>query len=149
LPDAEAADAGTGPETKPIDPASISGLIEVQGEDQQLASELLGSDVADPAGEAVGEISDLILDPERRLVGVVISTGGFLGIGEHTVGVEMAQVRPDAEGNLYTIDWTRAEIEAVPGFTTLAEQEAEREAEALRQQQLDQQQAPIGTNQMQ
>jgi hypothetical protein len=37
----------------------------------------------------------------------------------------------------------------VPGFTTLAEQEAEREAEALRQQQLDQQQAPIGTNQMQ
>jgi hypothetical protein len=61
----------------------------------------------------------------------------------------MAQVRPDAEGNLYTIDWTRAEIEAVPGFTTLAEQEAEREAEALRQQQLDQQQAPIGTNQMQ
>lgn len=143
---------GTASEAAPVDPASIAGLIEMQAEGQQLTSALLGSDVADSTGEAVGEVTDLILDQEDRLVGAVISTGGFLGIGKRDVGVEIGQLRRDAEWDLYVIDWSQAEIEAAPAFLTLADQEAEREAELLRQQQLEQleqQQAPAGTGQLQ
>jgi sporulation protein YlmC with PRC-barrel domain len=139
-------------ETAPIDPGSITGLIETQAEGQRLASDLLGSDVADGTGEAVGEVTDLILDDENKVIGAVISTGGFLGIGEHEVGVDIAQLQRDAEWDLYVIAWSREEIEAAPAFLTLAEQEAEQETELLRQQQMDQleqQQAPADANQIQ
>jgi sporulation protein YlmC with PRC-barrel domain len=144
---------GTGAvETAPIDPGSIAGLIETQAEGQRLASELIGSDVADGTGEAVGVVTDLILDDENQVIGAVISTGGFLGIGKHEVGVDIAQLQRDPAWDLYVIAWSREEIEAAPAFLTLAEQEAEREAELLRQQQmqqLEQQQAPADPSQLQ
>jgi sporulation protein YlmC with PRC-barrel domain len=136
----------------PIDPGSIAGLIETQAEGQRLASELIGSDVADGTGEAVGAVTDLILDDENQVIGAVISTGGFLGIGKHEVGVDIAQLQRDPAWDLYVIAWSREEIEAAPAFLTLAEQEAEREAELLRQQQmqqLEQQQAPADPSQLQ
>lgn len=47
------------------------------------ATEIQGSLVTNPSGEALGEIKDFVLDKTQGRVGyAVLSFGGFLGLGE-------------------------------------------------------------------
>ena len=63
-------------------------FIEEQAAEQFLAAdEVIGKEVVNAADEEVGEIADLVMDPDQKLVGVVLSVGGFLGIGEKWVAV--------------------------------------------------------------
>jgi len=49
----------------------------------QKASDLIGKPVMNPRGEKLGEVQDLAVDPDRgRVAYVVLSFGGFLGMGE-------------------------------------------------------------------
>jgi sporulation protein YlmC with PRC-barrel domain len=52
------------------------------------ASKLMGATVYNANNENIGEIEDLVIDDGKTLRAVVISVGGFLGIGEHDVAVE-------------------------------------------------------------
>ena len=49
------------------------------------ASKLLGSSVVNEAGMMVGTIDDLIVTPNERVPYVVLSVGGFLGLGTRYV----------------------------------------------------------------
>jgi hypothetical protein len=132
------------PEAAPSGPAA--GVIAEQSSGQSLGSELIGADVLDATGEQVGDIEDVILDEANQLVGVVVATGGFLGIGKRSVGVELDMLKPSTEPVGYVISLSRAELEAAPPFMTVAAIEAQREAEILQQQQMQQQaQPPIST----
>lgn len=63
-----------------------------------LASELLGLDVKDAMDNKVGDVDDLIIDlPAGRVVALVITTGGFLGLGESLNAVPPATIRYIAE----------------------------------------------------
>lgn len=45
---------------------------------------LLGGDVVDDSGNTVGDVEDFVISPDSsRVVGLVIATGGFLGIGDN------------------------------------------------------------------
>ena len=49
----------------------------------QKASDLIGKSVQSPSGDSLGEVQDLAIDPDRGHVAyVVLSFGGFLGMGE-------------------------------------------------------------------
>ncbi|HEY9248813.1 MAG TPA: PRC-barrel domain-containing protein [Rariglobus sp.] len=59
-----------------------------------LAGELIGLTVKDSADEKVGSVEDLIVDlPAGRVVALVISTGGFLGLGDSLNAVPPAVIR--------------------------------------------------------
>jgi hypothetical protein len=124
------------PEAAPM--AAPTGLINQQAENQVLVTEYIGADVYDTNGEQVADISDLILDEQHRLVGFIIATGGFLGVGEHNVGVALGDLTESTEPAGFTIATSREQLEAAPEFKTLAAMEAER----LQQQQ---QQQPMTT----
>ena len=49
------------------------------------ASEVVGADVKNPAGDNIGEISEVILQPDGSVNGVVVDVGGFLGVGDRPV----------------------------------------------------------------
>jgi sporulation protein YlmC with PRC-barrel domain len=120
----------------PVDqPKMATGqFIEQQQATQTLASDLIGRNVLDSAGQQIAKISDLIFDDQSKIVGVVLATGGFLGIGEHSVGVELNQLTPNPEATGYVVALSRESIEGAPAFKTLAAAAAERDAEMLRQQ---------------
>lgn len=59
---------------------------------ERLVQNLLGRMVTDPQGEAIGTVYDLLVDPNGRIVGVVVSHGGVLGFGERIVGVNWSHV---------------------------------------------------------
>lgn len=52
----------------------------------------------------VGEVNDVVLDWDGSVKAVVLGVGGFLGIGEKNVAIEMASLRKARESNDAT-DW--------------------------------------------
>ena len=86
-------------------------------------SELEGEDVDNLQGEEIGEIHDIIVRDGTTVTAVVISVGGFLGIGESYVAVDPAsltieQEDPDDDDVDWevTLDIDRASLEAAPKF---------------------------------
>ena len=131
-------------------PAPVDGQIVAQPEGTFAASELTGRSVYSAEGEDIGQISDLLIGEDNRLVGVVIGIGGFLGIGEKPIAVEIERLSrastQDGTEQL-VLNYTRAELEQAPEFVTLAQQrqqqeqrQAQQEAEQAAQQQQQQQQ---------
>jgi sporulation protein YlmC with PRC-barrel domain len=52
---------------------------------------LLGAKVTNKAGDVIGDIEDLIIAKgSNEIVGVIMGVGGFLGVGEKKVGVQMS-----------------------------------------------------------
>jgi hypothetical protein len=105
-------------ETAP--PAEMQ-FIAVQDEAQFLADdELIGEEVVSGADEEVGKIADLIIDQDQKLVGVVLSVGGFLGLGEKWVGVPVDTVQfpsGDQPARLL-VEVTKEQLENAPDFVT-------------------------------
>ena len=63
------------------------GFIIAQQQDQMVASNLMDANVIGADNESIGEVEDLLLDRQGRVVGVAVGVGGFLGIGEKDVAI--------------------------------------------------------------
>lgn len=111
----------------------VEGQIEAQTMDTLLASDLMGATVYAPDDETVGEIGDMIVTMDGQVKGVVIGVGGFLGIGEKDVAIEMSALEvsmtPEDDVRL-VLSSTKADLEAAPAFVSAAEQRAEAAADA-------------------
>ena len=78
------------PASKPADtvaakPASQSG--------QWRASKLVGLNVYNDQNEKLGDISEILLDKSGKVEGVVIGVGGFLGMGQRDIKVELSKLK--------------------------------------------------------
>ena len=61
--------------------------------DQWRASKLIGLNVYNDKAEKLGDISEILLDKSGKVEGVVIGVGGFLGMGEHDIKVDMSKLK--------------------------------------------------------
>lgn len=78
-------------------PAGV--FTNAQSEDQYLAKDsLIGAKVRDRDGKIIGDIEDLIVNDYNQVVGVVMGTGGFVGLGEKKVGVNLSALKFTDEG---------------------------------------------------
>lgn len=138
---------GMAAEQEAAPPAQMAFLT-VQDEAQVLASgELIGTDVHNIMDEPVGEIADLVMDQDYKLDGVVLSVGGFLGIGQKWVAVPMEQIElpgGDQPARLL-VAVTEEQLTNAPDFVTRATveaQEAAEQAQGTMQQQVPPPTAP-------
>ena len=60
---------------------------------QWRSSKLTGLTVYNNNDERVGDINELIVGRDGKIESIVLGVGGFLGIGEHDVGVPFGQVK--------------------------------------------------------
>jgi type II secretory pathway pseudopilin PulG len=134
-------------------PPAEMKFIEVQDEAQFLADdEVIGKHVVNVNDEDVGTIADLVMDQDQKLVGVVLSVGGFLGIGDKWVAVPVDQIDfpTDEQPARLLVAVTEDQLKNAPDFMTRDAVEAEEEAAQAEQQATGQQQqipAPAATNQ--
>lgn len=61
------------------------------------SSKIVGSTVVNDGNEKIGEVEDLLVEPNDKVLFAVLSVGGFLGIGEQLVVVPFKSLR--IEGN--------------------------------------------------
>lgn len=57
------------------------------------ASKVIGVNIYNEQNEKLGDISEIILDPNGRVAGYVIGVGGFLGMGQHDIMVEPGKIK--------------------------------------------------------
>lgn len=63
-----------------------------QSADQIRSDQLVGSDIVNAADDKIGSISDLIMDKDGQVVGIIVGVGGFLGMGEKQVALSWDSV---------------------------------------------------------
>ena len=82
-------------------------------------SQLIGSDVRNLQNDDIGEIEDVIFDNNRNLRAVIVSVGGFLGIGERHIAIDPSSMvvsrneDGDVEANVNT---NRDDLRNAPEF---------------------------------
>jgi sporulation protein YlmC with PRC-barrel domain len=80
-------------------------------------SKIIGSEVRNKAGDKIGDIRDLMIDGSGTIKLAIVSTGGFLGVGDrlHAVPWEVLTLGPKDD---HILDIDKARLQATPGFTS-------------------------------
>src|SRR5690606_25028217 len=97
---------------------------------QVSANDFIGASIYTSTGEdeSIGDINDLIIEEDGRVVAAIVGVGGFLGIAEKDVALPMSKIEitRDEDDNVRLTTMETAEaLEAAPEFKTLDEQSAE------------------------
>jgi sporulation protein YlmC with PRC-barrel domain len=124
----------TAPETA-APAGAAEGFVQAHDEGDVFASDLIGMDIYASADEIdatapatedmragwedIGEVNDLLVSADGQVEAVLVDVGGFLGMGEHTIAVQMDRVNlmTDESGARFAaIMATRESLELAPEF---------------------------------
>ena len=80
-------------------------------------SKIIGSEVRNKSGDKIGDIRDLMVDGNGTIRLAIVSTGGFLGVGDrlHAVPWDVLTLGPKDD---HILDIDKARLQATPGFTS-------------------------------
>ena len=80
-------------------------------------SKIIGSEVRNKSGDKIGDVRDLVVDDKGTIKLAIVSTGGFLGVGDrlHAVPWDVLALGPKDD---HILDIDKAHLQAAPGFTS-------------------------------
>jgi hypothetical protein len=116
---ATASGATTPPGVRAVDPTTVRMTFYTVRPADMLMSNFMDTDVYNLQNEEIGEIEDVIIDEGRTIRAIVISVGGFLGIGDRNVAVEPGSlVITRGEGGMIraVVNTTREDLQRAPEF---------------------------------
>jgi opacity protein-like surface antigen len=106
-------------DTKTTGTAPADAKFSTMSKDEMFSSKLKGLTVYNQKDESIGEITDLAIK-DHQLDALILSVGGFLGVGEHYVAVSPASVnvRYDSKNDKWraTMSTTKEALKEAPEF---------------------------------
>lgn len=83
------------------------------------ASSLIGTKVRNANKESIGKVDEIYIDKDAKITGVVISVGGFLGVGSKDVGVKWSDLTFGQEDTsvVLTTSLSKEDLMALPDYT--------------------------------
>jgi sporulation protein YlmC with PRC-barrel domain len=88
--------------------------------DALLTGDLSESLVINRRGEEIGKVEQLLISRDGRVLGVVVSVGGFMGIAQKHVAIAWDRISLEpaesGEGYVVRVDVDRGSLEAAPGL---------------------------------
>jgi hypothetical protein len=116
-----------------------SAVITTQKDGQVLSDSYIGASVVARSAEgteSVGKVSELLLDENDKIVGVVVDVGGFLGVGAKPVGLAWTGLSEEMSDGavLLKTSLSREELEAAPEFKTLEAQQVEADRQMIQKE---------------
>lgn len=105
------------------DQQRAAGLLATD-EQSLLVDTMIGSNVYSPDDEDIGSIDDVLITTDGEVGGVVIGVGGWLGVGQRDVLVQLEDLLLDTRDGEFRLvmQRTREELEAQPEFRRVDEQ---------------------------
>ena len=117
-------------------PVDAAKFISPQSTDQWVFSRFKGTNVLGPDDAKVGDVNDMLFDKNGKIIGLIVGVGGFLGIGEKSVAIDMSafQAVPASTGSTVgaggaagagdndptnvklKVSWTKDQLKAAPDF---------------------------------
>lgn len=81
------------------------------------ASSIIGTNVVNPKHENLGDIKEMVIDPQTGKVAyAVVSFGGFLGMGEKLFAIPFSAFAYNPSEKEYVLDASKERLKAAPGF---------------------------------
>ena len=81
------------------------------------ASTLEGNNVVNRANESLGEVKEIMLDvPSGRIAYAVMTSGGFLGLGDRLFAIPFSALTLDTEEKQFILDVSKDRLKDAPGF---------------------------------
>ena len=106
-------------EVKTVGTAPAEAKYSTVSKDEMFSSKLKGLNVYNQKDESIGEITDIAIK-NNQVEALILSVGGFLGMGEHYVAVAPSSVnmRHDAKNDkwLATMNTPKEALKAAPEF---------------------------------
>ncbi len=110
--------AGTGAQAQSAKPATVSpiaGIDDAALAKSARASKLIGMKVYQ-GDTSIGQIEDVLVDLNQATTpAVILSVGGFLGMGDKLVAVPVSAIRIGSEAR-FTTDLTKDQLTNAPAF---------------------------------
>jgi sporulation protein YlmC with PRC-barrel domain len=75
-------------------PKDGAKFIQSQSAEQWVFSKFKGTDVLGPDNAHIGNVNDMLFDKNGKILGLIVGVGGFLGIGEKNVAIDMTAFQP-------------------------------------------------------
>jgi uncharacterized protein YrrD len=124
---AAAAYAQTQPQqqaTAPAERTVSTGDFNVGG--QMAGSAIIGARVRNDARDTIGKIDDIYVDKDGAIKAVIVSVGGFLGVGAKDVAVKWGDLKFGREGDslVVTTGLNKEALQAMPDYTSERRQPA-------------------------
>jgi len=96
--------------------AHLARAVPVTGMKRLMRADIvIGGDLRNAKDEKLGEITDIVLDPERKQVAyVLVARGGFLGIGQQLRAVRWADLRATDDHEIYLLDVAPTALDNAP-----------------------------------
>lgn len=83
----------------------------------RLSSNIVGSHIKNLTGESLGDVKDMVINPEdNQVLYAVISFGGILGLGEKLFAVPLSLMKRSAEANTFIMDVEQNRLKNAPEF---------------------------------
>lgn len=97
-------------------PARSGGDFNAEG--NVSGNALLGANVRNQANETVGEIEEVFVGTDGAIKTVVVSVGGFLGMGAKNVAVKWSDLTVERDGRDLRVrtNWTKDSLKAMPDY---------------------------------
>jgi sporulation protein YlmC with PRC-barrel domain len=81
------------------------------------ASDVIGMEVQNNQNENIAKVADIAVDVESgRVVQVILSTGGFLGLGDTLTAVPPGAFHLNASNKVYNLDADKEKLKGAPKF---------------------------------
>jgi sporulation protein YlmC with PRC-barrel domain len=82
---------------------------------QAAVSKINGTDVYGSGGKAIGEVSDVLMNPQSKKIDrLVVAEGGVFGIGSHHVAIPVAKFSWDSAKGAFALPMTTAQLKKMP-----------------------------------
>ena len=101
------------PATPPAAAATTTPMAVPQAAD---AKKLIGRNIKNADGESIGEIKSIYLTKDGKVDSVMVSVGGFLGVGDREVRIAWSDLKIADNGEKVTVDMTKDQLKAKPEY---------------------------------
>jgi len=84
-----------------------------------LSDDLIGSPLMSRQGENFGPINNILVDKDGQVLAVIVSVGGFLGIGQRDVAIAWNALERSVDGDgdaVFHVDMTNAQLRDAPAY---------------------------------
>jgi sporulation protein YlmC with PRC-barrel domain len=106
----------------PVTPSQASAnanrFLTNVGQDQWLVGNLWNKSVYNAAGKSIGDLKDVLIDHDGKVVAVVVGVGGFLGLGEKNVAVDFNYLEKNGgvSPNRIVLNMSEQDLRSAPDF---------------------------------
>lgn len=104
-------------------PAKGETILPVERTTDVRARRLMGMKVASTTGESIGDVRDVLVDQDGRMIGLVVSVGGVLGLGGKPVGISWNDVKQTRNADTVVVTMSKEQVDQAPAFKLKGEQE--------------------------